>query len=147
METRNVLFAIILSTIVIFFFNSLNTPVIEKQNSENEVSKNQNSTSPSIDDDEKETLQNSINKFILDELKLMEFQRMLSLRNISNRVLENFAVEAIGEQNIFSEAYISKMERFSSETNPIKLDHKSAEGFFLSSDETITNVRINITLE
>ena len=54
METRNVLFAIILSTIVIFFFNSLNTPVVEKQNSENEVSKNQNSTSPSIDDDVKE---------------------------------------------------------------------------------------------
>jgi len=100
-----------------------------------------------ISADEKETLQNSINKFILDELKLMEFQGMLSLRNVSNRVLESFAVEAIGEQNIFSEAYISKMERFSSETNPIRLDHSSSEGFFLSSDETITNVRIDITLE
>ena len=50
MESKNVLIAVILSTIVLIFWSTFfEPPVIEQQNDENEISKKQDASSPSID--------------------------------------------------------------------------------------------------
>ena len=55
METRNVLFAIILSTIVLVFWAAFfEAPVIEQPSDEKQIIKNQDTSSPSIDEDTKE---------------------------------------------------------------------------------------------
>ena len=55
MDFRNVLIAIVLSTIVLIgwatFFEA---PIVEQQTAENEITKNEDLSSPSIDEDEKE---------------------------------------------------------------------------------------------
>ena len=55
MDFRNVLMAIVLSTLVLVgwatFFEA---PVVEQQTAKNEVTKNEDLSSPSIDEDEKE---------------------------------------------------------------------------------------------
>jgi len=54
METKNVLFAIVLSTIVLISWSTFfEPPIVEQQVSENEISKNENNSSPSINDEEK----------------------------------------------------------------------------------------------
>ncbi len=56
MESKNVLFAIILSTIVLIFWATFfEPPLVEERNVENEVTQNENLSSPSIDESEKET--------------------------------------------------------------------------------------------
>ena len=76
MESKNVLFAIVLSTIVLVVWATFfEPPVIEQQSSEKQISKNQDLSSPSIDASEKE---------ITDEIKRND------LINNTNRVaLEN----------------------------------------------------------
>ena len=58
MDFRNVLMAIVLSTLVLVgwatFFEA---PVVEQQTAKNEVTKNEDLSSPSIDEDEKEIKQ------------------------------------------------------------------------------------------
>ncbi len=56
MESRNVLLAIILSTIVLVVWATFfEAPIVEQQPTEKKITKNQELASPSIDDDEKET--------------------------------------------------------------------------------------------
>mgnify|MGYP003325184613 FL=1 len=56
METRNVLLAVILSTIVLVVWATFfEAPIVEQQPTEKKITKNQELASPSIDDDEKET--------------------------------------------------------------------------------------------
>jgi len=55
METRNVLLAVILSTIILIFWATFfEAPIIEQQPSEEQITKKQNDSSPSIDESEKE---------------------------------------------------------------------------------------------
>ena len=55
METRNVLLAVILSTIVLVFWATFfEAPIIEQQAPEKQITKNQDLSSPSIDEGEKE---------------------------------------------------------------------------------------------
>ncbi len=55
METKNVLFAIVLSTIVLVFWATFfEAPIVDQQVSESKISKNENTSSPSIDEEEKE---------------------------------------------------------------------------------------------
>ena len=55
METRNVLLAIILSTIVLVFWATFfEAPIVDQTTNEKVVTKSQDSTSPSIDETEKE---------------------------------------------------------------------------------------------
>jgi len=55
METRNVLLAIILSTIVLVFWATFfEAPIVDQTNNEKAVTKNQDTSSPSIDESEKE---------------------------------------------------------------------------------------------
>ena len=51
METRNVLLAVILSTIVLVFWATFFEAPVVKQEPEKQISKNENATSPSIEDD------------------------------------------------------------------------------------------------
>jgi len=107
METKNVLFAIILSTIVIFFFNSLQTPTTEQQNLENEISKNQNSTSPSIDEDIKEikkeiTRSSLINKTNRIKVENQNIKGSISLQGaiIDDVVFKNYKEQLDGEKKV-----------------------------------------------
>ncbi len=55
METRNVLLAVILSTIILIFWATFfEAPIIEQQTPEEQITKKQNDSSPSIDEGEKE---------------------------------------------------------------------------------------------
>ena len=55
METRNVLLAIILSTIVLVFWATFfEAPIVDQTTNEKVVTKSQDSSSPSIDETEKE---------------------------------------------------------------------------------------------
>ena len=56
MDFRNVLMAIILSTVVLVGWAAFfDPPVVEKNSSENEIVKNENSLSPSIDEQKEKT--------------------------------------------------------------------------------------------
>ena len=55
MEGKNVLLAIILSTIVLVFWATFfEAPIVDPSTSENQITKNEDVSSPSIDDDLKE---------------------------------------------------------------------------------------------
>ena len=55
METRNVLMAIVLSTIVLVGWATFfEPPIVEQQTTENQITKNEDLSSPSIDEGEKE---------------------------------------------------------------------------------------------
>ena len=55
METRNVLLAIILSTLVLIFWATFfEAPIVDQTTNEKVVTKSQDSSSPSIDETEKE---------------------------------------------------------------------------------------------
>ena len=55
MDFRNVLIAIILSTIVLIGWATFfEPPIVEQQTAENKITKNEDLSSPSIDEDEKE---------------------------------------------------------------------------------------------
>ena len=62
METRNVLLAVILSTIVLVFWGTFfEPPIVEQQTVEKKITKSEDPSSPSIDEDEKE-LKNEITR-------------------------------------------------------------------------------------
>ena len=55
MDFRNVLIAIVLSTLVLVGWGTFfEAPIVEQQTTENEITKNEDLASPSIDEDEKE---------------------------------------------------------------------------------------------
>ena len=55
MDSKNVLFAVILSTIVLIFWGTFfEAPVVKEQISEKEITNNQDMSSPSIDEDKNE---------------------------------------------------------------------------------------------
>ena len=54
MDFRNVLMAIVLSTIVLIFWATFfEAPIVEQQTSEKQIAKNEDLSSPSIDEEEK----------------------------------------------------------------------------------------------
>ena len=59
MEGKNVLMAIVLSTVVLIFWATFfEAPIVEQQAPEEQITKKQNDSSPSIDGDEKEIKHN-----------------------------------------------------------------------------------------
>ena len=57
METRNVLLAVILSTIVLIFWATFfEAPIVEQTTPEKQITRNQDESSPSIDEAEKEII-------------------------------------------------------------------------------------------
>ena len=54
METRNVLLAVILSTIVLIFWGTFfEAPIVEQPSEEKQITKNEDASSPSIDEGQK----------------------------------------------------------------------------------------------
>jgi hypothetical protein len=99
-----------------------------------------------LENQDKESLKNEIKKFLLDEIKMMEFQKRFLLKELSDRVLSRFPIENVHSENVFTEAFISKMERFSSEVNPISLDVNSTESIALGMDETFVNASLVVEI-
>ncbi len=65
METRNVLLAVILSTIVLVFWGTFfEAPIVEQSSEEKQITKNEDASSPSIDEGQK----NLVNEITRDEL-------------------------------------------------------------------------------
>ena len=65
METRNVLLAIVLSTIVLIFWGTFfAAPIVEQPSEEKQITKNEDASSPSIDEGQK----NLVNEITRDEL-------------------------------------------------------------------------------
>ena len=65
METRNVLLAVILSTIVLIFWGTFfEAPIVEQPSEEKQITKNEDASSPSIDEGQK----NLVNEITRDEL-------------------------------------------------------------------------------
>ena len=51
MDTKNVLMAIVLSTVVLIFWATFfETPIVEQEKTENQITKEQNSSTPSIEE-------------------------------------------------------------------------------------------------
>ena len=65
METRNVLLAIVLSTIVLIFWGTFfEAPIVEQPSEEKQITKNEDASSPSVDEGQK----NLVNEITRDEL-------------------------------------------------------------------------------
>ena len=108
MDFRNVLFAIILSTLVLVgwavFFEP---PVVEQQTVENELVKNNNLSSPSIDKDEKETKNeitrsDTINKTKRVKIENKNLKGSISLQGaiIDDIIFKNYKETLNGENKV-----------------------------------------------
>ena len=66
MDFKNVIMAIVLSTVVLIAWATFfEAPVVEQQTVESEITKNEDISSPSIDEDKKEKKLNGIKKCII----------------------------------------------------------------------------------
>ena len=71
METRNVLLAVILSTIVLVFWATFfEAPIVEQKPTENQIIENQNSDSPSIDETKKEATIETTRNDVINKTKI-----------------------------------------------------------------------------
>jgi len=106
METRNVLFAVILSTIVLVFWAAFfEPPAIEKKMSEEQITKNDDFSSPSIDDEEikKEITRNdSINKTKRIKIENENIKGSISLEGavIDDIVFKNYKETLNSNNNV-----------------------------------------------
>ena len=108
MESRNVLLAIILSTTVLIFWAVfMEPPVIEQQTEEKQITKSQNETSPSIDEDGKvmdseitrnEVINNTKRIYVENE----NIKGSISLEGgiIDDIIFKNYKEKLGGEKNV-----------------------------------------------
>ena len=108
MDSRNVLMAIVLSTIVLIgwatFFEA---PIVEQQTAENEITKSKDLASPSIDEDAKEikseiTRSNTINKTKRVKIENENIKGSLSLEGaiIDDIIFKNYNETLNGENKV-----------------------------------------------
>ena len=70
MDTKNVLLAVILSTIVLVFWATFfEPPVVDELTSEKQITKNEDLSSPSIDEDDKEIKSEIIRAEVINNTK------------------------------------------------------------------------------
>jgi YidC/Oxa1 family membrane protein insertase len=119
MDTKNVLFAVILSTIVLIFWSTFfEPPIIDQQINENKISKNENSSSPSIDNKEikNEIVRaDSINKTNRIKIENKNIKGSISLRGaiIDDIIFKNYKESLNSEDDvIFLNPKNSKNEYF-----------------------------------
>ena len=75
METRNVLLAVILSTIVLVFWATFfEAPIVEQKPTENQIIENQNSDSPSIDETKKEATIETTRNDVINKTKRIKVE-------------------------------------------------------------------------
>ena len=119
MDTKNVLFAVILSTIVLIFWSTFfEPPIIDQQINENKISKNENSSSPSIDNKEikNEIVRaDSINKTNRIKIENRNIKGSISLQGaiIDDIIFKNYKESLNSEDDvIFLNPKNSKNEYF-----------------------------------
>jgi len=108
METKNVLLAVILSTIVLVFWATFfEAPVVERQNTEKQITNNQESTSPSIEESENEikdeiTRSSVINNTNRIKIENKNIKGSISLRGgiIDDIVFKNYNETLNGENKV-----------------------------------------------
>jgi len=75
METRNVLLAVILSTIVLVFWATFfEAPIVEQKPTENQITENKNSDSPSIDETKKEATIETTRDDVINKTKRIKVE-------------------------------------------------------------------------
>ena len=119
MDTKNVLFAVILSTIVLIFWSTFfEPPIVDRQINENKVISNEDSTSPSIDNKEitnEVTRVDSINKTNRIKIENRNIKGSISLQGaiIDDIIFKNYK-ESLNSENdvIFLNPKNSKNEYF-----------------------------------
>ena len=78
MDSRNVIFAIILSSIVLIVWATFfEAPIVDQNIEENQITKNQETDSPSIDEDKKEQITEIARSDVInntDRINLLEFR-------------------------------------------------------------------------
>ena len=119
MDTKNVLLAVILSTIVLIFWSTFfEPPITDQQINENKISKNENSSSPSIDNKEikNEIVRaDSINKTNRIKIENRNIKGSISLRGaiIDDIIFKNYKESLNSEDDvIFLNPKNSKNEYF-----------------------------------
>ena len=98
MDFRNVLIAIVLSTLVLIAWATFfETPIVEQQTTENQITKGEDLSSPSIDEDEKGTKNeitrsNTINKTKRVKIENANIRGSLSLQGaiIDDIIFKNY---------------------------------------------------------
>ena len=98
MDSRNVLMAIVLSTLVLVGWATFfEPPIVEQQTTENQITKNEDLSSPSIDEDEKEitseiTRSDTINKTERVKIENDNIKGSLSLQGaiIDDIIFKNY---------------------------------------------------------
>ena len=106
MDFKNVLMAIVLSTLVLVGWGTFfETPIVEQQTTENQMKKNEDLSSPSIDEDEKETKNeitrsDTINKTKRVKIENENIRGSLSLQGaiIDDIIFKNYK-EALNSEN------------------------------------------------
>ena len=106
MEFRNVLLAIVLSTVVLIAWATFfEAPIVEQQTAENEITKSEDLTSPSIDEDAKEikseiTRSDTINKTKRVKIENENIKGSLSLEGaiIDDIIFKNYK-ETLNSKN------------------------------------------------
>ena len=112
MDFRNVLIAIVLSTIVLIGWATFfEPPIVEQQTAENEITKSEDLTSPSIDEDAEEikseiARSDTINKTKRVKIENDNIKGSLSLQGaiIDDIIFKNYK-EAINSENKVNEAF------------------------------------------
>ena len=124
METRNVLLAIILSTIVLIFWATFfEAPIVEQQPDEKQITKSQDASSPSIDEDQK----NLVTEITRDELVGDTKRIKIENENIKGSIsLQGAIIDDIIFKNY--------KESLESDKNVIFLNPKSSsEGYYIET--------------
>jgi YidC/Oxa1 family membrane protein insertase len=106
MESKNVLIAVILSTIVLIFWSTFfEPPVIEQQNDENEILKKQDASSPSIDTKEvknKITRNEALKNTTRIKIENANIKGSISLKGaiIDDIIFKNYKESLNSEENV-----------------------------------------------
>ena len=106
MESKNVLFAIILSSLVLFLWATFfEPPVVDKQVTKNEINKNQNTPTPSVEEEKPETeilRSDSINSTKRIKIENANIKGSISLQGgiIDDIIFKNYKENLNSENNV-----------------------------------------------
>ncbi len=107
MESRNVIIAVILSTIVLIFWATFFEPPVVEQVEQKKITENQESTSPSIDEDQKEVIAEVTREKVIGNTKRVKIENenikgSISLKGgiIDDVIFKNYKETLDGEDKV-----------------------------------------------
>ena len=135
MESKNVLFAIILSTIVLIFWATFfEPPLVEERNVENEVTQNENLSSPSIDESEKETKKEVTRNDVINNTNRIKVEN----KNIKGSI-------SLSGSSIDDLTFKKYVKTLNGEDNIVLLNPKKVQnGYYVETGWVTTNKNIEI---